>query len=98
MAGIELSAGRDRGIIPPPRWSASVHRRAGHAGGSASRSCSRVAAGLRHSDRRMVIILGVDRILDMSRTAVNVTGDLVASHRPSKRPPALVPQAATNEA
>ncbi|MFC4353306.1 cation:dicarboxylate symporter family transporter [Fodinicurvata halophila] len=27
----------------------------------------------------MVIILGVDRILDMSRTTVNVTGDLVAA-------------------
>ncbi|MGK2741404.1 dicarboxylate/amino acid:cation symporter [Tepidicaulis sp. LMO-SS28] len=27
----------------------------------------------------MVIILGVDRLLDMSRTTVNVTGDLVAS-------------------
>jgi Na+/H+-dicarboxylate symporter len=27
----------------------------------------------------MVIILGVDRLLDMCRTAVNVTGDLVAA-------------------
>ena len=26
----------------------------------------------------LVLILGVDRILDMSRTAVNLTGDLVA--------------------
>jgi Na+/H+-dicarboxylate symporter len=27
----------------------------------------------------MVIILGVDRLLDMCRTVVNVTGDLVAA-------------------
>ena len=27
----------------------------------------------------MVIIFGVDRLLDMCRTVVNVTGDLVAS-------------------
>jgi Na+/H+-dicarboxylate symporter len=27
----------------------------------------------------MVIILGVDRLLDMCRTAVNVAGDLVAA-------------------
>jgi Na+/H+-dicarboxylate symporter len=27
----------------------------------------------------IALIIGVDRILDMSRTTVNVTGDLVAS-------------------
>lgn len=27
----------------------------------------------------VVIILGVDRLLDMCRTAVNITGDLVAA-------------------
>ncbi len=27
----------------------------------------------------MVLIIGVDRILDMCRTAVNVTGDLTAA-------------------
>lgn len=27
----------------------------------------------------IALIMGVDRILDMSRTAINVTGDLVAS-------------------
>jgi Na+/H+-dicarboxylate symporter len=38
-----------------------------------------VAAGFGIPVEGMVIILGVDRLLDMSRTAVNVTGDLVAS-------------------
>ncbi|MCC5976556.1 MAG: dicarboxylate/amino acid:cation symporter [Salinarimonas sp.] len=37
-----------------------------------------VAAGFGIPVEGMVIILGVDRLLDMSRTAVNVTGDLVA--------------------
>jgi Na+/H+-dicarboxylate symporter len=37
-----------------------------------------VAAGFGIPVEGMVIILGVDRLLDMSRTSVNVTGDLVA--------------------
>ena len=38
-----------------------------------------VAGGFGIPTAGMVIILGVDRLLDMSRTVVNVTGDLVAS-------------------
>lgn len=38
-----------------------------------------VAAGFGIPTEGMVIVLGVDRILDMSRTTVNVTGDMVAS-------------------
>ena len=38
-----------------------------------------VATGFGIPTAGMVIILGVDRILDMSRTTVNVTGDLVAA-------------------
>lgn len=38
-----------------------------------------VATGFGIPTEGMVIILGVDRLLDMSRTTVNVTGDLVAS-------------------
>ncbi len=37
-----------------------------------------VAAGLGIPSEGMVLILGVDRILDMARTVVNVTGDLAA--------------------
>jgi Na+/H+-dicarboxylate symporter len=37
-----------------------------------------VAAGFGIPVEGMVIILGVDRLLDMSRTSVNVTCDLVA--------------------
>ncbi|WP_296762699.1 dicarboxylate/amino acid:cation symporter [Sediminimonas sp.] len=38
-----------------------------------------VAGGMGIPVEGMVIILGVDRLLDMCRTAVNVTGDLVAA-------------------
>ena len=38
-----------------------------------------VATGMGIPVEGMVIILGVDRLLDMCRTAVNVTGDLVAA-------------------
>ncbi len=38
-----------------------------------------VATGFGIPTEGMVIVLGVDRILDMSRTTVNVTGDIVAS-------------------
>lgn len=43
-----------------------------------------VATGFGIPTAGMVIILGVDRILDMSRTTVNVTGDLVAATLLSK--------------
>lgn len=38
-----------------------------------------VATGMGIPIEGMVVILGVDRLLDMSRTVVNVTGDLVAA-------------------
>jgi Na+/H+-dicarboxylate symporter len=58
-----------------------------------------VAAGFGIPVEGMVIILGVDRLLDMSRTSVNVTGDLVACvilrevAQPAKEP-ALTPEQA----
>jgi Na+/H+-dicarboxylate symporter len=45
-----------------------------------------VAAGLGIPAQGLVIILGVDRLLDMSRTVVNVTGDLTAAVLLSKTP------------
>lgn len=38
-----------------------------------------VAAGFGIPATGLVIILGVDRLLDMSRTVVNVTGDITAA-------------------
>ena len=38
-----------------------------------------VAAGFGIPASGLVIILGVDRLLDMSRTVVNVTGDITAA-------------------
>lgn len=38
-----------------------------------------VAAGFGIPASGLVIILGVDRLLDMTRTVVNVTGDLTAA-------------------
>ncbi len=40
---------------------------------------SSVALSMNIPVEGMVIILGVDRLLDMCRTAVNVTGDLTAA-------------------
>jgi len=95
MAGIELSLG-EIGIITATLVASSIGA-PGTPGVSIAILLS-VAAGFGIPTAGMVIILGVDRILDMSRTAVNVTGDLVASLVLSERRPALVPQAATNEA
>ena len=48
-----------------------------------------VAAGFGIPTAGLVIILGVDRLLDMSRTTVNVAGDLVASLVLGKRQEAV---------
>ncbi len=44
------------------------------------------------------LIMGVDRILDMSRTAVNVTGDVVAAVIIERRSPPRVASVATAHA
>ncbi|NMG40644.1 cation:dicarboxylase symporter family transporter [Chelativorans sp. ZYF759] len=76
MAGIELSLG-EIAIITATLVASSIGA-PGTPGVSIAILLS-VAAGFGIPTAGMVIILGVDRILDMSRTAVNVTGDLVAS-------------------
>lgn len=57
-----------------------------------------VATGFGIPTEGMVIILGVDRLLDMSRTTVNVTGDLVASLALRKAGDKVPPVSATAEA
>ena len=46
----------------------------------------------------VVLIMGVDRILDMCRTAINVSGDLVAAvltdRWSARRPPETTPRCA----
>ena len=76
MAGIELSLG-EIAIITATLVASSIGA-PGTPGVSIAILLS-VAACFGIPTAGMVIILGVDRILDMSRTAVNVTGDLVAS-------------------
>jgi Na+/H+-dicarboxylate symporter len=76
MSGIELSAGEIAVIVTT--LVASSIGAPGTPGVSIAILIS-VAAGFGIPTAGMVIILGVDRILDMSRTTVNVTGDLVAS-------------------
>lgn len=92
MAGIELSLG-EIAIITATLVASSIGA-PGTPGVSIAILLS-VAAGFGIPTAGMVIILGVDRILDMSRTAVNVTGDLVASLVLSER---RVPQAGDGEA
>ena len=82
IAGIELSLG-EIAIITATLVASSIGA-PGTPGVSIAILLS-VAAGFGIPTAGMVIILGVDRILDMSRTAVNVTGDLVASMVLSKR-------------
>lgn len=94
MAGIELSLG-EIAIITATLVASSIGA-PGTPGVSIAILLS-VAAGFGIPTAGMVIILGVDRILDMSRTAVNVTGDLVASLVLSERRVPAVPQAATSE-
>jgi Na+/H+-dicarboxylate symporter len=76
LAGIELSLGQIA-IITATLVASSIGA-PGTPGVSIAILLS-VAAGFGIPTAGMVIILGVDRLLDMSRTAVNVTGDLVAS-------------------
>ena len=56
-----------------------------------------VAAGFGIPATALPLVLGVDRILDMCRTAVNLTGDLVATvllaPRPSSEAPESIPPA-----
>ncbi len=58
-----------------------------------------VAAGLGIPMEGMVLIMGVDRILDMARTVVNVTGDLAACVilQPKKVETQMAPAAAAGE-
>ncbi|MCG6114720.1 MAG: dicarboxylate/amino acid:cation symporter [Mesorhizobium sp.] len=93
MAGIDLSLG-EIAIITATLVASSIGA-PGTPGVSIAILLS-VAASFGIPTAGMVIILGVDRILDMSRTAVNVTGDLVASLVLSERRAAVVPQAAAS--
>ncbi len=76
MSGIELTLGQTA-LIAATLVASSIGA-PGTPGVSIAILAS-VAAGFGIPTAGMVIILGVDRLLDMSRTAVNVTGDLVAS-------------------
>ncbi|WP_160170916.1 dicarboxylate/amino acid:cation symporter [Lutibaculum baratangense] len=76
MAGIELDLGQI--IVITTTLVASSIGAPGTPGVSIAILLS-VAAAFGIPTEGMVIILGVDRLLDMSRTVVNVTGDLVAA-------------------
>ncbi len=76
MSGIELTLGQTA-LIAATLVASSIGA-PGTPGVSIAILAS-VAAGFGIPTAGMVIILGVDRLLDMSRTTVNVTGDLVAS-------------------
>lgn len=76
MAGIELGTGQI--VLITTTLVASSIGAPGTPGVSIAILLS-VAAGFGIPTEGMVIILGIDRLLDMSRTAVNVTGDLVAT-------------------
>ncbi len=76
MSGIELSAGQI--MVMTVTLVASSIGAPGTPGVSIAILIS-VAAGFGIPADGMVIVMGVDRILDMSRTSVNVAGDLTAS-------------------
>ena len=76
MAGVELSQGETMLIIAT--LVASSIGAPGTPGVSIAILAS-VAAGFGIPASGLVIILGVDRLLDMTRTVVNVTGDLTAA-------------------
>ncbi|GAB5485907.1 MAG: hypothetical protein Pars93KO_23410 [Parasphingorhabdus sp.] len=76
MSGIELSAGQI--MVMTVTLVASSIGAPGTPGVSIAILVS-VAAGFGIPADGMVIVMGVDRILDMSRTSVNVAGDLTAS-------------------
>ncbi|QTD55679.1 dicarboxylate/amino acid:cation symporter [Parasphingorhabdus cellanae] len=76
MSGIELSGGQI--ILMTVTLVASSIGAPGTPGVSIAILVS-VAAGFGIPADGMVIVMGVDRLLDMSRTSVNVAGDLTAS-------------------
>ncbi len=76
MSGIELSAGQI--MVMTVTLVASSIGAPGTPGVSIAILIS-VAVGFGIPADGMVIVMGVDRILDMSRTSVNVAGDLTAS-------------------
>jgi len=76
LAGVELSAGQI-GIVVATLVASSIGA-PGTPGVSIAILIS-VATSIGIPVEGMVIILGVDRLLDMCRTMVNVTGDLVAA-------------------
>lgn len=76
MSGIELNAGQI--MVMTVTLVASSIGAPGTPGVSIAILAS-VAAGFGIPVDGMVIVMGVDRILDMSRTSVNVAGDLTAS-------------------
>ena len=86
MSGIELSMGET--LLITATLVASSIGAPGTPGVSIAILVS-VAAGFGIPTAGLVIILGVDRLLDMSRTTVNVAGDLVASLVLGKRQEAV---------
>ncbi|QLC23788.1 dicarboxylate/amino acid:cation symporter [Parasphingopyxis algicola] len=76
MSGIDLNAGQI--VLITVTLVASSIGAPGTPGVSIAILVS-VAAGFGIPADGMVIVMGVDRLLDMSRTTVNVTGDLTAS-------------------
>lgn len=76
MSGIELNAGQI--VLMTVTLVASSIGAPGTPGVSIAILVS-VAAGFGIPADGMVIVMGVDRLLDMSRTSVNVAGDLTAS-------------------
>lgn len=76
MSGIELSGGQI--VLMTITLVASSIGAPGTPGVSIAILVS-VAAGFGIPEDGMVIVMGVDRLLDMSRTSVNVAGDLTAS-------------------
>lgn len=91
MSGIELSSGQI--VLMTVTLVASSIGAPGTPGVSIAILVS-VAAGFGIPADGMVIVMGVDRLLDMSRTTVNVAGDLTAStllrnhHVPAAQRPA----------
>jgi Na+/H+-dicarboxylate symporter len=75
IAGVDLSGG-DLALIVITLVAASIG--APGTPGISIVILSTVVAGFGIPTTGLILILGVDRILDMSRTVVNVTGDLTA--------------------
>jgi Na+/H+-dicarboxylate symporter len=75
IAGVDLSGG-DLALIVVTLVAASIG--APGTPGISIVILSTVVAGFGIPTAGLILILGVDRILDMARTVVNVTGDLTA--------------------